>query len=297
MLYSMTGYGKTENKNQNIRIIVEIKSLNNKGLDLTLKIPYWLKSIELDIRNIINEQLQRGKIDVYINVEILDNISLKHYNHNIIKNNFQQLKQLVQYLNINENNDYIQATLLREAMNTPDAYSITEEELLKDNNLQLILQTIIQCCEQVNNFRKTEGEKLEKDILNQIELLEKLKSKIKEIEPIRTEKIKNKILTSLKNNLDESKINNERLEQELIFYIEKLDINEELVRLESHLDYFKQTSKNGYNKGKKLIFIAQEIGREINTIGSKSNDENIQKLVVEMKDILEKIKEQLNNIL
>lgn len=297
MLYSMTGYGKVENQNKDIRVIIEIKSLNNKGFDLTIKMPSWLKSTEIDIRRIIDEQLQRGKVDLYINTEILSNVSLKQYNLDIIKNNFYQLKQLLQFLNINENNEYVLTTLLKEAINSPDAYSIAEDEVLKEDNLHLIFHTIIQCCEQVNNFRKIEGEKLEKDILHQIQLLNQLKSKIKELEPIRKEKIKNKILTSLKNYLDESKINTERFEQELIYYLEKLDINEELIRLESHIEYFTTTCKDGYNKGKKLSFITQEMGREINTIGSKANDENVQKLVVEMKDILEKIKEQLNNIL
>ncbi len=298
MLYSMTGYGKAENKNKSLKVSVEIKSLNSKSLDLNIKMASYLKSMELEIRNTIQEYLHRGKIDVYLSIEPSGDIALKQYNFDIIKNSFSQLKQLVQHLNLNENNDYILSTLFREALNTPNSYNNQiEEQLMDDNNQKLISQTIVQCCEQVNNFRKIEGEKLQKDILAQINLLEQLKLKIKELDPVRKQKIKNKILTSLKDYFDASKIDKERFEQELIYYFEKLDINEELVRLESHIHYFKDTCYHGYNQGKKMSFITQEIGREINTIGSKANDENIQKLIVEMKDILEKIKEQLNNVL
>lgn len=297
MLYSMTGYGKHENKNEQLHISVEIKSLNSKGLDISLKIPYWFKSMDLQIRNIIAEKLQRGKIDVYVNIELSEGITLKQYNAEAVKNYFMQMKQLAQYLNIDDHNPYITATIFRDAINMPEASESKEDEILNDTNQMLILQTINQCCEILNNFRKQEGENLEKDILNQIQILEELKEKIRSIEPKRTEKIRGKISTNLKNNFDSSKINMERFEQEIIFYLEKLDINEELIRLNSHLNYFKDVCNNGYNMGRKLSFIAQEIGREINTIGSKANDEQIQQFVVEMKDVLEKIKEQLNNIL
>ena len=293
----MTGYGKAQNKNQQLTITIEIKSLNSKTLDINLKMPTWLKTHELDIRQFIQDNLHRGKIDIYIATELSEGLVLKHFHSNTIKNYYLQLQQLLQELNIDNSNPYIIATLFREALNTPDAYESNEDELNTEENKQLLFLTLEQCCQQVNQFRQQEGSKLEKDILYQIQLLEEYQKQIQKIEPERKAKIREKILSNLKNYLDESKINNERFEQEIIYYLEKLDINEELVRLSSHLGYFKSICNEGYNKGKKLSFVTQEIGREINTIGSKANDDSIQKIVVEMKDVLEKIKEQLNNIL
>jgi len=293
----MTGYGKAQNKNQQLTITIEIKSLNSKTLDINLKMPTWLKTHELDIRQFIQDNLHRGKIDIYIATELSEGLVLKHFHSNTIKNYYLQLQQLLQELNIDNSNPYIIATLFREALNTPDAYETNEDELNTEENKQLLFLTLEQSCQQVNQFRQQEGSKLEKDILYQIQLLEEYQKQIQKIEPERKTKIREKILSNLKNYLDESKINNERFEQEMIYYLEKLDINEELVRLSSHLEYFKSICNEGYNKGKKLSFVTQEIGREINTIGSKANDDSIQKIVVEMKDVLEKIKEQLNNIL
>lgn len=297
MLYSMTGYGKAQNKNQQLTITIEIKSLNSKTLDINLKMPTWLKTYELDVRQFIQDNLYRGKIDIYIVTELSEGLVLKHFHSNTIKNYYLQLQQLLQELNIDNSNPYITATLFREALNTPDAYESNEDELNTEENKQLLFLTLEQSCQQVNQFRQQEGSKLEKDILYQIQLLEEYQKQIQKIEPERKIKMREKILSNLKNYLNESKINNERFEQEMIYYLEKLDINEELVRLSSHLEYFKSICNEGYNKGKKLSFVTQEIGREINTIGSKANDDSIQKIVVEMKDVLEKIKEQLNNIL
>lgn len=293
----MTGYGKAQNKNQQLTITIEIKSLNSKTLDINLKMPAWLKTYELDVRQFIQDNLHRGKIDIYIATELSEGLVLKHFHSNTIKNYYLQLQQLLQELNIDNSNPYITATLFREALNTPDAYESNEDELNTEENKQLLFLTLEQSCQQVNQFRQQEGSKLEKDILYQIQLLEEYQKQIQKIEPERKTKIREKILSNLKNYLNESKINNERFEQEMIYYLEKLDINEELVRLSSHLEYFKSICNDGYNKGKKLSFVTQEIGREINTIGSKANDDSIQKIVVEMKDVLEKIKEQLNNIL
>ena len=293
----MTGYGKAQNKNQQLTITIEIKSLNSKTLDINLKMPVCLKSYELDVRQFIQDNLHRGKIDINIATELSEGLVLKHFHSNTIKNYYLQLQQLLQELNIDNSNPYMAATLFREALNTPDAYESNEDELNTEENKQLLFLTLEQSCQQVNQFRQQEGSKLEKDILYQIQLLEEYQKQIQKIEPERKTKIREKILSNLKNYLDESKINNERFEQEMIYYLEKLDINEELVRLSSHLEYFKSICNEGYNKGKKLSFVTQEIGREINTIGSKANDDSIQKIVVEMKDVLEKIKEQLNNIL
>jgi len=293
----MTGYGKAQNKNQQLTITIEIKSLNSKTLDINLKMPVCLKSYELDVRQFIQDNLHRGKIDINIATELSEGLVLKHFHSNTIKNYYLQLQQLLQELNIDNSNPYMAATLFREALNTPDAYESNEDELNTEENKQLLFLTLEQSCQQVNQFRQQEGSKLEKDILYQIQLLEEYQKQIQKIEPERKTKIREKILSNLKNYLNESKINNERFEQEMIYYLEKLDINEELVRLSSHLEYFKSICNEGYNKGKKLSFVTQEIGREINTIGSKANDDSIQKIVVEMKDVLEKIKEQLNNIL
>ncbi len=297
MLYSMTGYGKGENKNEYLKVSVELKTLNSKGIDINLKIPHWLRYLELEIRNILHNTFIRGKIELIIHTEITGELTFKQYNADTIKNYYLQLKQLVQHLDIKENNDYMIASIFREIIHLPDTSKNKEDELLTEENKIFILKVVQEACNQVNSFRKTEGEKLEKDILNQIKTIEQLKIKIAETEPARKIKIKEKILNALKENLDISKINTERFEQEMIYYLEKLDINEELVRLSSHLEYFKNVCKDEVNAGKKLSFITQEIGREINTTGSKANDEAIQKLVIEMKDVLEKMKEQLNNIL
>ncbi len=298
MIYSMTGYGKSEKSNEQMTVIVEIKSLNSKsGLDMSLRMPHFLKSVELEIRNVLGDKLLRGKVDANIQIDIREGIILKQYKIETIKNYFLQLKQIVDELHLSDNNPYLLAALFKESINASNTLQNSEEELLTEENKNLIIQTIDETCDKVNIFRQKEGEKLEKDILNNIQGIEQLKNKIAEIEPLRKIKIKEKILTSLKEFLDIPKINTERLEQEMIYYIEKIDINEEMVRLQSHLNYFIEVMKNGYNVGRKLNFIAQEIGREINTIGSKANDESIQKLVVEMKDNLEKIKEQVNNVL
>lgn len=297
MLYSMTGYGKAQNTNDQLTITTEIRTLNSKQLDINLKAPTWLKALELDIRNILSEQLQRGKIDAHIDITFNKEITLQLYNTELIKQHYLQLQQLIQHLNIPPSNPYIDATLLREALNTSKPLENKEYEFLTAENKELIRTTVEQCCHHINEFRKQEGTELEKDILHQLNIIQELKTQIAQIEPQRKTKIREKILTHLKEYLDESKINTERFEMELIFYLEKLDINEELVRLSNHLEYFKTICQNGYNMGKKLHFIAQEIGREINTIGSKANDDTLQRLVVEMKENLEKIKEQLNNIL
>lgn len=298
MLYSMTGYGRDEQKNNLFKIIVEIKSLNSKAFDMNIKMPAYLKSFEMPVRNIANEKLQRGKIDLFINIDWSEDILNQLYDVDEIKKYFLQLKTVAGNLtDQNTSNPYLEATLFKEAFNQVQNQNKYEKQVLTEENTKLIFETISNAIQSLNHFRKTEGEKLEADILNQIGLLESVAKKIKELESLRTRKIKDKILNTLTKNFDESKINKDRLEQEIIYYLEKLDINEELVRLSSHIQYFREVCKNGYNMGRKLSFIAQEMGREINTIGSKANDEHIQKLVVEMKDLLEKTKEQLNNIL
>lgn len=297
MLYSMTGYGKVSTSNNEINLSIEIKSLNSKSTEISLKSPIWLKSLELDIKNYLQEKLMRGKIDVYLTIEWKEDIVLNQMNTINFKKYYDQYKHLLNELNINTENPYIIATIFREVLNLQDKQMDTEELFLSEENKKLIFKALEECCHQLIDYRKTEGNKLEQDILEQLKYIEKLRDEVILRDPIRKQKIRDKILTSLKENFDESKIDKERFEQEMIYYLEKIDINEELVRLKSHIDYFKLICNDGVAMGKKLTFLSQEIGREINTIGSKANDEEIQKLVVEMKDALEKIKEQLNNIL
>ncbi|GIV26593.1 MAG: hypothetical protein KatS3mg027_0407 [Bacteroidia bacterium] len=297
MLYSMTGYGKVLASNNQMNLNIEIKSLNSKGVDISLKCPIWLKALELDIRNYLQEKLIRGKIDVYFTIEWKDEIILNQINTHSLKKHYEQFKKVLDELNLDAENPYIIATIFREALNLQEKQMDIDDILLNEENKKLIFDTLETCCNKLIDFRKIEGNKLERDILDQIKLIENLKNEIAAKEPIRKQKVRNKILTTLKENFDESKIDRERFEQEMIYYIEKLDINEELVRLQSHIDYFRTICNNGIGMGRKLSFLTQEIGREINTIGSKANDEGIQKLVVEMKDALEKIKEQMNNIL
>ncbi|MCX7728960.1 MAG: YicC family protein [Bacteroidia bacterium] len=298
MIYSMTGYGKWEEKNEEIKTTIEIKSLNSKGLDISLKAPSALRTLDMEIRNYIQNQLQRGKVDVFITIEYTDESKMNLYDAEELKLYYHYLKNIADVLHFSDkNNPYIEANLFREAMNIYNQQHKNEDDWLNEENKQLIMRCIEKSCELVNDFRKKEGKKLEEDIIANIKYIEEEKSRVASREPERKLKIKEKILTALKENLDVSKINTERLEQEMIYYIEKIDINEELVRLNSHIQYFYDIIQNGYGMGRKLSFVAQEIGREINTIGSKANDDYIQKHVVEMKDALEKIKEQLNNVL
>ncbi len=297
MLYSMTGYGKVSVSDSQINLSIEIKSLNGKNVEISLKCPGWLKFLELDIKNYIQEKLMRGKIDVYLTIEWKEDIVLNQINTINLKKYYNQYKHLLDELNINTENPYIVATIFREILHLQEKQEDMEELLLSEKNKKLIFETLEECCHKLIDFRKTEGNKLEQDILEQLKNIEDLRNKIILRDPIRKQKMRDKILNSLKENLEESKIDKERFEQEMIYYIEKLDINEELVRLKSHIDYFKFICNDGVAMGRKLSFLSQEIGREINTIGSKASDEEIQKLVVEMKDALEKIKEQLNNIL
>lgn len=296
MILSMTGYAKAENTNQSIKVLVELKSLNNKGIDIYLKLPSYLKLMDLDLRNTIQNHLIRGKVDGYIEITPLTTDSFKQYNAEAFKIYFNQLQVLIKDLKLKES-DFLQSVLFKETLHHPNVQENNESDILTEENKNLIKTTLIQCCTQIEKYRKTEGTQLEKDILSQINLIEKSQKELMLIEPKRKEKVREKLKGLINENVESSKINYDRLEQEMLYYLEKLDVNEEIVRLNSHLIYFKDIIKKEENAGKKLAFLTQEIGREINTIGSKANDDVIQKTVVEMKDILEKIREQLNNVL
>jgi len=284
MLHSMTGFGKSSITSEIGDTLIEIKSLNSKTFDLNLNTHVFYKSIENEIRSLISSKLRRGKVELKLSLSSDEPTS--YLNKNIIENYVKDLKSVVK-LDDTE--------LLKIAVKLPEAFTKHSLEISETQKKNILLQ-IENACLELIKFRIQEGSALESDLLHQISCIENHLSEICNLSTKRKEEIKEK----LSNNLNELniEINNDRFEQELIYYLEKLDINEEIVRLENHLNFFKASIKSEDTaKGKKLNFISQEIGREINTIGSKANHSLIQKHVVEMKDSLEKIKEQLLNVL
>ena len=287
MIKSMTGYASESFIINSTKFIVEIKSVNSKILDLNIRFPHFLKAYENDLRKEISNKLHRGKIELNVNSEIGANTDEISINKEIITNYIQQLKQLND-INSDEK-DY-----LKMAMRLPNAYSSKSIEL---NNTEInnIIDKISIATKNLNDYRAKEGSEMEKDFRNKISVIKKLLGNIEKIEKDRISKKRTKLLDEFKR--IELEIDNNRLEQEMIYYIEKYDINEEIIRLKSNILIFEDALHSNEPVGKKLGFICQEIGREINTIGSKANDANLQKLVIEMKDSLEKIKENILNIL
>ena len=284
MLHSMTGFGKSSITSEIGDTLIEIKSLNSKTFDLNLNTHVFYKSIENEIRSLISSKLRRGKVELKLSLSSDEPTS--YLNKNIIENYVKDLKSVVK-LDDTE--------LLKIAVKLPEAFTKHSLEISETQKKNILLQ-IENACLELIKFRIQEGSALESDLLHQISCIENHLFEICNLSPKRKEEIKEKLSNNL-NELD-IEINNDRFEQELIYYLEKLDINEEIVRLENHLKFFKASIKSeDIVKGKKLNFISQEIGREINTIGSKANHSLIQKHVVEMKDSLEKIKEQLLNVL
>ena len=284
MLHSMTGFGKSSITSEIGDTLIEIKSLNSKTFDLNLNTHVFYKSIENEIRSLISSKLRRGKVELKLSLSSDEPTS--YLNKNIIENYVKDLKSVVK-LDDTE--------LLKIAVKLPEAFTKHSLEISETQKKNILLQ-IENACLELIKFRIQEGSALESDLLHQISCIENHLSEICNLSTKRKEEIKEKLSNNL-NELD-IEINNDRFEQELIYYLEKLDINEEIVRLENHLNFFKASIKSeDIAKGKKLNFISQEIGREINTIGSKANHSLIQKHVVEMKDSLEKIKEQLLNVL
>jgi len=287
----MTGFGKATRSYGNKTLSVEIRSVNSKQFDLYLKLPNGYKEKELDIRQLLAQHIERGKVECTITLE--ENIqaaSLK-LNAAVIKDYFNQIGSIARELNI-ELTDRILGTVLR----LPDAMS-AEDESLTPEEWEMIVSAISAAVEAFDEFRTQEGQNLANDMLSRVHLIQQYLSEIEPFEKERIERIRTRIRTSLAEVFPNNNIDSNRFEQELIYYLEKLDITEEKVRLQNHCNYFVQTLHEPASNGKKLGFIAQEMGREINTIGSKANDANIQRLVVMMKDELEKIKEQLGNIL
>lgn len=289
MIRSMTGYGKAEQLYNTNVITVEIKTLNSKQLDLSLRTPQELKPYELLYRNEIASNLQRGKIDVTITITNTDISQNTHIEKEVVASYFQQINNISKEYGIPESKD-IAAVIFR----MPGIFATPEQEYDEDF-LTKIVETLSHAIMITNEFREKEGSILKKDLLKRVALILEYLDAVEPFENNRHEIIKGKLLKNLQE-LTSGEYDENRFEQELIFYLEKLDITEEKVRLRKHCDYFYETIDEE-NAGKKLGFIAQEMGREINTLGSKANDADIQRLVVKMKDELEKIKEQLFNIL
>lgn len=282
----MTGFGKADTRVKNKHISVEIRSLNSKGSDVNTRMPGLYREKELFIRNLLVEKLERGKIDCYINVESSEEAKGTQINKSVVKSYYSQLKSIAKDLK-EEQNDFLEII-----MKLPEVLK-TEKEEFKEAEWRQVLKLIESAIKNTDEFRAREGKVLANDLRKRIGLILKLLSVVEEADRITP--IREKIKKSIEELVAKEKVDTNRFEQELIYYIEKLDITEEKVRLKTHCDFFLKTMDEK-STGKKLGFISQEIGREINTIGSKANDGSIQKIVVQMKDELEKIKEQLNNV-
>lgn len=291
MILSMTGFGKATMVVCDKKITAEIKTLNSKQMDLTVKLPLLYREIELELRNMIAQELGRGKVDVYVTSESLDSAGAAQLNVEMLRSYKKQLENVSRELSLLEPEDWY-ATLLR----MPDVYRQDVNEEVAQDELDGVREVVRQALQATTAFRTQEGAKLEHFFKGKIAAIQQLLNDIDQYECTRTEKIKARLIEQLEQ-LEKVDYDKNRLEQELIFYIEKLDITEEKIRLQNHLNYFLETLDGKERQGKKLGFIAQEMGREINTTGSKSNHAEMQKIVVEMKDHLEQIKEQVLNVL
>lgn len=293
MIKSMTGYGKAESATQNKKISVEIRSLNSKQLDLSIKLPAIYRPFEYEIRNKIAQTVKRGKVDVYINTETtVDEGSVK-INGELFKIHYNALKAICADNNISSSAE-IDATMIQSVMRLPDVVATDSNDISEDEQ-KALMEAVTAATAQHDAFRTQEGAILIADLLHRVDKIEALKEAVTPFEKARVEAIRTKIHEAIEQLKVE--VDNNRLEQEMIFYIEKLDVTEEKVRLTNHCKYFREVAAGEEAPGRKLGFIAQEMGREINTLGSKSNDSQMQRLVVQMKDELEKIKEQVLNLL
>jgi uncharacterized protein (TIGR00255 family) len=290
MIKSMTGYGLSIAETPGKKITVELRSLNSKQIDINTKMPWYYKEKELEIRSKISKGLGRGKADLTIFVDSLEDQNLPMLNKTAIKSYYTQLIDVAGELYIENRKE-----LLSIIMRLPETLK-TDRQTISEEEWELISGLLDEAIRKLNEFRTEEGKSIEKDLRERIRLIESHLDKISPYEEERITRIREKINNSLKQ-LENENIDQNRFEQEVLYYLEKLDINEEKVRLKKHCDYFIKTVETENANGKKLGFISQEIGREINTLGSKANDVRIQKIVVMMKDELEKVKEQLLNVL
>ena len=291
MIQSMTGFGKATCEYANKKIVVEIKSLNSKQLDISTRVSGLYREKDIEIRNELSQQVERGKVDFALYVDNSGKESVTQINQSVVESYYQQIRQLSENIGIEVPSNWFEV-LLR----LPDTMK-TETIELDENEWLEIRKTIAEAVDQLREFRVQEGKSLEAVFNARIAHIGELLTQIEPFEQERVEKIKTRLQENLQALSEKIDYDNNRLEQELIFYIEKLDVNEEKVRLRNHLDYFIETMQNEKAPGKKLGFIAQEIGREINTLGSKSNHSEMQNIVVAMKDDLEQIKEQVLNVL
>ena len=290
MVKSMTGFGKGEAALQNKKITVEIRSLNSKQLDLGLRLPAVYRQSEYEIRNIIARTIQRGKVDVFVTVESQDVETPARINKEVFREYLRQMTDTLAFAGIDADYDAIVPVIMR----LPEVIS-TETESISDEEHAALIAATEAAAARLDAFRMQEGAILIADLLGRVDRIESYKEEVVPFEKARTETIKARILDNLEKL--QADVDRNRLEQEMIFYLEKLDITEEKVRLANHCRYFREVAAGEEGAGRKLGFIAQEMGREINTMGSKANESNIQILVVKMKDELEKIKEQVLNIL
>lgn len=292
MIRSMTGFGKTEFEVGNKKITLEIKSLNSKQLDINTRIPAMYREKDIEIRRLMSEMLTRGKVDFALYLDNLGAESTSRINAAIVKDYYRQLSDVYQELGLEVN-----GTIMESILRLPETVKMVYDEL-DESEWLVVRENLVKTLEELNRFRDQEGLALKTDIVANIANILDLLKQVEPFENQRMENVKSKITDSLDALQLNGSIDKNRFEQELIYYMEKLDINEEKVRLANHCSYFTETMLDESEpSGRKLGFIAQEIGREINTLGSKANESNLQRIVVQMKDNLEKIKEQVLNVL
>lgn len=291
MILSMTGFGKSVVSIEGKKITTEIKSLNSKQLDLLVKIPQIYKEKELDLRNDVARSLERGKVELFVTTEISEENSTANINIPVLTAYKAQIEKMSSELAIPLPDDWY-ATLLR----MPDALKNDNASEVSESELKALVESVAKAIKALMEFRIQEGKRLESFFKEKISNIRSLLLEVEPFEKERVEKIKARIQDSI-SKLGQVDYDRNRFEQEMIYYIEKLDINEEKLRLTNHLDYFLETLETGHGQGKKLGFISQEMGREINTLGSKSNHAEMQRIVVKMKDELEQIKEQVLNVM
>lgn len=290
MIKSMTGYGKAQAEHNNTLVSVEIKTLNSKFLELNLRLPRAYAEKEIEIRNLLTQQLERGKVNISVDIQSNETAEAKvEFNKPLFVQYYRQLQELAREVDAAET-DIFRMALQQPEVSKPIGTTLDEEEW---KLVEKVIQEAVDACDA---FRQREGDVLQEKLLSYVQEIKRLLEAVEQQDPVRTEAIKEKLSRKLEELQNVEKVDQNRLEQELIYYIEKLDISEEKVRLLTHLNYLEQNLK-GETNGKKLGFISQEVGREINTIGSKANDALIQRYVVGMKEELEKIKEQVLNIL
>jgi uncharacterized protein (TIGR00255 family) len=291
MIKSMTGFGKATGRHNNRQLTAEIKSVNSKGLDFSLKLPSRFRDKEQELKTELARYIERGKVDLYLQFENVETSKTVSVNRELAKAYYGELKSLDAELGLNTGD------LLPLVLKMPDVLTSESVSEVDEDEWKEIISLCRQAAESFNEFRIAEGKNLRKDLEMRIGIIEQHLLEIEKLEPRRTLSIRERLSKSISELAGSVEADQNRLEQELVYYIEKLDITEEKVRLRSHCEYFVNTMEEETSNGRKLGFIAQEVGREINTIGSKANDAGIQRYVVQMKDELEKIKEQVLNVL